>query len=141
MEFFNPFIGNGSGSSGGGTGSSELIRYSIVKLEENNIVSYKLQQNLNGVKSYVGDIIKFDSKDIAYTSSVASNVEEALTYILNAIDGNYNFVTFSELGITTTGKDLQTILSEVNSLNLPVNTIITGNIYPPASTDIDPQLT
>ena len=136
MGQFNPFYRSNSGGGGGGSGSSEVVRYKIEKSSENSKTVFKLKQSINGVSSYVGDIITFDAADISFDSEKAQTVEEALNYLLNFTEGNYNFTTFQELGIDTSGKTMEQILSEVLSKNLPVNTIITGQIYKSAAPDL-----
>lgn len=128
---FNPYLktltASSSSSSGG---SSETVRYTVKAVEADNKTTFKLYQTINSVSSYVGDAITFDSSDISYTTT--QTVEEALTDIYNTLEGNYNFTTFEELGIDTTGKTMAEVLKEVKALNLPVNTIITGQLYQPA---------
>lgn len=136
MGQFNPFYRSNSGGGGGGSGSSEIVRYKIEKSLENSKTVFKLKQTINGVSSYVGNVITFDAADISFDSEKAQTVEEALNYLLNFTEGNYNFTTFQELGIDTSGKTMEQILSEVLSKNLPVNTIITGQIYKSAAPDL-----
>ena len=136
MGQFNPFYRSNSGGGSGGGGSSEIVRYKIEKSLENSKTVFKLKQSINGVSSYVGNIITFDAADISFDSEKAQTVEEALNYLLNFTEGNYNFTTFQELGIDTSGKTMEQILSEVLSKNLPVNTIITGQIYKSAAPDL-----
>lgn len=127
--FFNPFESSTGTGGGTGGGSSETIRYTVEKIKSNNIITYKLKQILNGTSTYVGDIISFNAADINFNSNWANNIEEALTYLYNITNGNYNFITFDELNITTTGKTMEEILAEVLTKDLPINTIITGQIY------------
>lgn len=135
MGQFNPFYrSNGGGGSSGGT--SEVVRYSIEKSIQDSKTVFKLKQTINGVSSYVGNVITFDAADISFDSEKATTVEEALEYLLNFTEGNYNFTTFEELGINTTGKTMEQILSEVLSKSLPINTIITGQIYTSAAPDL-----
>lgn len=136
MGQFNPFYRSNSGGGSGGGGSSEIVRYKIEKSLENSKTIFKLKQSINGASSYVGDIITFDAADISFDSEKAQTVEEALNYLLNFTEGNYNFTTFQELGIDTFGKTMEQILSEVLSKNLPVNTIITGQIYKSAAPEL-----
>ena len=136
MGQFNPFYRSNNGGGSGGGGSSEVVRYKIEKSLENSKTVFKLKQSINGVSSYVGNIITFDAADISFDSEKAQTVEEALNYLLNFTEGNYNFTTFQELGIDTSGKTMEQILSEVLSKNLPVNTIITGQIYKSAAPDL-----
>lgn len=135
MGQFNPFYRNNGGGGGSG-GTSEVVRYSIEKSIQDSKTVFKLKQTINGVSSYVGNVITFDAADISFDSEKATTVEEALEYLLNFTEGNYNFTTFEELGINTTGKTMEQILSEVLSKNLPVNTIITGQIYTSAAPDL-----
>ena len=109
MGQFNPFYRSNSGGGSGGGGSSEVVRYKIEKSSENSKTVFKLKQSINGVSSYVGDIITFDAADISFDSEKAQTVEEALNYLLNFTEGNYNFTTFQELGIDTSGKTIRII--------------------------------
>lgn len=133
MGQFNPFFGTGSGGGGGSIVNTETVRYSIVSSLQDNKTVFQLQQTIDDNTEYVGDIISFDAGDIAFDSSRAATVEEALTYLLNISEGNYNFVTFDELSISTEGKTMEQILLEVSKKNLPVNTIITGQLYTAAA--------
>lgn len=47
----------------------------------------------------------------------------------------HNYTTFDDLGIDTHGKTMEEILKEVADMNLPVNTIITGQLYTEAAPD------
>ena len=54
-----------------------------------------------------------------------------------AAGGDYvhNYTTFDDLGIDTHGKTMEEILKEIANMNLPVNTIITGQLYTEAAPD------
>lgn len=47
----------------------------------------------------------------------------------------HNYTTFDDLGIDTHGKTMEEILKEIADMNLPVNTIITGQLYTDAAPD------
>ena len=47
----------------------------------------------------------------------------------------HNYTTFDDLGIGTHGKTMEAILKESADMNLPVNTIITGQLYTEAAPD------
>lgn len=47
----------------------------------------------------------------------------------------HNYTTFDDLGIDTHGKTMEEILKEIADMNLPVNTIITGQLYKEAAPD------
>lgn len=54
-----------------------------------------------------------------------------------AAGGDYvhNYTTFDDLGIDTHGKTMEEILKEIADMDLPVNTIITGQLYREAAPD------
>lgn len=124
---FNPFIGTSSRSGGGGT--SDVIRYTIVETTRNKQKVYKLQQTINGNTTFVGDEIYFSADDINFNSSWAINVSDALKYLFKSSQANYHFTTFDELGIDSQNKTMEQILQEVLAKDLPINTIITGQLY------------
>lgn len=47
----------------------------------------------------------------------------------------HNYTTFDDLGIDTHRKTMEAILKEIADMNLPVNTIITGQLYTEAAPD------
>lgn len=132
IGFFNPFGSSSSSGGSGGSGTSEKVRYTVNKITENDTTSYKLSQTINSSTSYVGTPITFTANEINYTNNNVSNVQGALDFLYSYTDGNYNFTTFTELGIDTKSKSMEEILAEVKALNLPVNTVITGELYKPA---------
>ena len=119
--------------SGGGGGDGDKSRYTIVKITDNGTgeVTYKLQQKIDsGSPTYVGDVIgiRGDEMLVQYGNSLTI-LNTAIADIKNKIDANYNFTTFSDLGITTSGKTLKEITDELHAKNLPTNTIVTGQLY------------
>ena len=121
---------------GGGGGEGDKSRYTIEKVTNNSTgeVTYKLKQTLNnGSPSYVGDVIGLRGNQmlVQYGDSLTI-LNTALADIKNKIDAQYNFTTFTELNITTSGKTLKQITDELYAKNLPTNTIVTGQLYTPA---------
>ena len=121
---------------GGGGGEGDKSRYTVEKVTNNSTgeVTYKLKQTLNGGSpSYVGDVIGLRGNQmlVQYGDSLTI-LNTALANIKNKIDANYNFTTFTELNITTSGKTLKQITDELYAKNLPTNTIVTGQLYSPA---------
>ena len=118
---------------GGGGGEGDKSRYTIEKVTNNSTgeVTYKLKQTLNnGSPSYVGDVIGLRGNQmlVQYGDSLTI-LNTALADIKNKIDAQYNFTTFTELNITTSGKTLKQITDELYAKNLPTNTIVTGQLY------------
>ena len=121
---------------GGGGGEGDKSRYTVEKVTNNSTgeVTYKLKQTLNGGSpSYVGEVIGLRGNQmlVQYGDSLTI-LNTALANIKNKIDANYNFTTFTELNITTSGKTLKQITDELYAKNLPTNTIVTGQLYSPA---------
>lgn len=121
---------------GGGGGEGDKSRYTVEKVTNNSTgeVTYKLKQTLNGGSpSYVGDVIGLRGNQmlVQYGDSLTI-LNTALANIKSKIDANYNFTTFTELNITTSGKTLKQITDELYAKNLPTNTIVTGQLYSPA---------
>ena len=118
---------------GGGGGEGDKSRYTVEKVTNNSTgeVTYKLKQTLNnGSPSYVGDVIGLRGNQmlVQYGDSLTI-LNTALADIKNKIDAQYNFTTFTELNITTSGKTLKQITDELYAKNLPTNTIVTGQLY------------
>lgn len=125
-----------SGGGGGGGGDGDKSRYTVVKVTDGSTgeVTYKLQQRIDsGSPSYVGDVISIRGNQmlVQYGDSVTI-LNTAIADIKTKMDAQYNFTTFSELNITTSGKTLKQITDELYAKNLPTNTIVTGQLYTPA---------
>lgn len=118
---------------GGGGGEGDKSRYTVEKVTNNSTgeVTYKLKQTLNnGSPSYVGDVIGLRGNQmLVQYGNQLTILNTALADIKTKIDANYNFTTFSALGITTSGKTLKQITDELHAKNLPTNTIVTGQLY------------
>lgn len=87
---FNPFLKTLTASNSSGSG--EKIRYTIVKTTENNQTVFKLYQTIDGVSTYVGDTISFDSSDgSSYVLPTASNSTlggiKVGSYLTTTVDG------------------------------------------------------
>lgn len=139
IGMFNPFLNSGTGS-GGSSAPSEKVRYTIEKKVNNGKASFQLKQTINGSTIYVGDIITFTAEDLSANvnfGDAIDTINEALEYIYNRTTRTVNYTTFNELNIDTRGKDMNAILKEVISKDLPVNTIITGQFYSAASPNPD----
>lgn len=118
---------------GGGGGSGDVSRYTVTKSVDGvtGEVSYKLMETLNGgTPSKAGDVIciRGDEMLVQYGSSLTI-LNTALADIKDHMDATYNFTTFTELNITTSGKTLKQITDELHAKNLPTNTIVTGQLY------------
>lgn len=125
----NPWGGGG----GGGGGEGDKSRYKVEKATNSSTgeVTYKLMQSLNGgAYTVAGEIIGFrgDQMLVQYGNQLTI-LNTALADIKTKMDANYNFTTFTELGITTSGKTLKQITDELHAKNLPTNTIVTGQLY------------
>lgn len=121
---------------GGGGGEGDKSRYTVEKVTNNSTgeVTYKLKQTLNnGSPSYVGDVIGLRGNQmlVQYGNSLTI-LNTALADIKTKMDAQYNFTTFTELNITTSGKTLKQITDELYAKDLPTNTIVTGQLYTPA---------
>lgn len=136
VDFVYQIINNAvptSPPTGGGDKSNDNVRYTIEKFTSDDVTTYKLKQILNDESSYVGDIVSFSASDITLNGKRWNNVETALNSLYEQSEKTYNFTTFTDLNIVTKDKTLTVILKEVLSKGLPVNTIITGQIYKPAA--------
>lgn len=121
---------------GGGGGEGDKSRYTVERVTNNSTgeVTYKLKQTLNnGSPTYVGDVIGLRGNQmlVQYGDSLTI-LNTALADIKTKMDAQYNFTTFTELNITTSGKTLKQITDELYAKNLPTNTIVTGQLYTPA---------
>lgn len=118
---------------GGGGGEGDKSRYTVTKVTDNSTgeVTYKLMQTINsGSATKVGDIIGLrGSEMLVQYGNELTILNSAIADIKNKMDVNYNFTTFTELNITTSGKTLKQITDELHAKNLPTNTIVTGQLY------------
>ena len=117
----------------GGGGGGDTSRYTVTKVVDNSTgeATYKLMQSLNGAQATpVGDVIGIRGSEmlIQYGDSL-SILNTAIADIKTKVDANYNFTTFTELGITTSGKTLKEITDALHALDLSTNTIVTGQLY------------
>lgn len=135
-NFYDYFPDEGGGGGGGGGGSGDISRYTVEKVTDGSTgeVTYKLMEQLNnGAAHKVGDIIGIRGSQmlVNYGNSLTI-LDTAMATIKAKIDAQYNFTTFTDLNITTSGKTLKQITDELYAKNLPTNTIVTGQLYSPA---------
>jgi hypothetical protein len=121
---------------GGGGGSGDISRYTVEKVTDGGTgeVTYKLMEQLNNDTAHeVGDVIGIRGSQmlVNYGSSLTI-LDTAMATIKEKLDAQYNFTTFTDLNITTTGKTLKQITDELYAKSLPTNTIVTGQLYTPA---------
>ena len=121
------------GGGGGGGSSGDISRYTVEKVTDAGTgeVTYKLMEQLNnGTAHEVGDVIGIRGSQmlVNYGNSLTI-LDTAMATIKEKIDAQYNFTTFTDLNITTTGKTLKQITDELYAKNLPTNTIVTGQLY------------
>lgn len=121
---------------GGGGGGGDISRYTVEKVtdEVTGEATYKLIEQLNnGTAHAVGDVVGIRGNEmlVQYGDSLTI-LNTALADIKTKMDAQYNFTTFTELNITTSGKTLKQITDELYAKNLPTNTIVTGQLYTPA---------
>ena len=124
-------LDNGELSATGGSG--DVSRYTVEKVTDDvtGEVTYKLMEQLNnGTAHVIGDIIGIRGNQmlVNYGNEVVL-LNTAIASIKEKIDATYNFTTFNELNITTSGKTLKQITDELYAKNLPTNTIVTGQLY------------
>ena len=121
------------GGGGGGGGDGDISRYTIQKFTDGSTgeVTYKLMQSLNkGSYVSVGEVVGMRGNQMLVTyGGQLSILDTVLSGIKEKIDATYNFTTFTELDITTSGKTLKEITDELYAKNLPTNTIVTGQLY------------
>jgi hypothetical protein len=121
------------GGGGGGGGDGDISRYTIRKFTDGSTgeVTYKLMQSLNkGSYVSVGEVVGMRGNQLLVTyGGQLSILDTVLSGIKEKIDATYNFTTFNELNITTSGKTLKQITDELYAKNLPTNTIVTGELY------------
>lgn len=131
-NYYDYFPEEGGGGGGGGS-SGDISRYTVEKVTDDGTgeVTYKLMEQLNnGTAHEVGDVIGIRGSQmlVNYGSSLTI-LDTAMATIKEKIDAQYNFTTFTDLNITTTGKTLKQITDELYAKNLPTNTIVTGQLY------------
>jgi hypothetical protein len=134
-NYYEYFPEEGGGGGGGGS-SGDISRYTVEKVTNSGTgeVTYKLMEQLNnGTAHKVGDVIGIRGSQmlVNYGSSLTI-LDTAMATIKEKIDAQYNFTTFTDLNITTTGKTLKQITDELYAKSLPTNTIVTGQLYTPA---------
>lgn len=130
---FYDYFPNEGGGGGGGGGSGDISRYTVKKVTDGSTgeVTYNLMEQLNnGTAHKVGDVIGIRGSQmlVNYGNSLTI-LDTAMATIKEKIDAQYNFTTFNELNITTSGKTLKQITDELYAKNLPTNTIVTGQLY------------
>ena len=128
-EYLFPTLLARSKGGGGGGGAYTITEHID---EQTGEVTYSLTKD--GVA--VGDTIEFDGEGILVNdpsatpgTTVEGSLNDIIAMIYERASATYNFTTFTELGITTTGKTLVQITNELIAKNLPQNTIVTGEIY------------
>ena len=132
-NYYDYFPEEGGGGGGGGGSSGDISRYTVEKVTNGGTgeVTYKLMEQLNnGTAHEVGDVIGIRGSQmlVNYGNSLTI-LDTAMATIKEKIDAQYNFTTFTDLNITTTGKTLKQITDELYAKNLPTNTIVTGQLY------------
>lgn len=132
-NFYQYFPEEQPGGGGGGGGGGDVSRYTVEKATDSGTgeVTYKLMEQLNnGTAHAVGDVIGFRGTQmlVSYGNELTI-LDTAIATIKEKIDAQYNFTTFTELNITTSGKSLKQITDELYAKNLPTNTIVTGQMY------------
>lgn len=131
-SFFDPFGGTGSSSGGGGGGGGgSTATYSVEKYTaQTGEVTYSLTKTDGGQTVEVGDLIGFNGNEILVQSGNEIKLLNGVIADINTkLSAQYNFTTFTALGINTSGKTLKQITDELIAKNLPQNTIVTGQIY------------
>ena len=132
-ENFYDYFPEEQPGGGGGGGGGDVSRYTVEKVTDGSTgeVTYKLMEQLNnGTAHKVGDVIGIRGNQmlVNYGNEVVI-LNTAIATIKGKIDTQYNFTTFTELNITTSGKTLKQITDELYAKNLPTNTIVTGQLY------------
>lgn len=121
-----------NGIEGGGGSGGDVSRYTVEKVTASSgEVTYKLMQQLNnGTPEPVGEVIGLrGSQMLVDYGGELKILDTAMATIKEKIDATYNFTTFTELGVDTANKTLAQITDELYALNLPTNTIVTGQLY------------
>ena len=132
MGQFNPFSGLGSGGGGGGSANVTISKYINSQTGE---VTYKLEDvdssysQLGSTITFNGNGILIDNPDQTAGAAEKVSVQNIVDYLYERSQATYNFTTFTELGITTSGKTLRQITNELIAKNLPQNTVVTGQLY------------
>lgn len=128
-EYLFPTLLARSKGGGGGGSAYTIVEHTDAQTGE---VTYSLTKD--GVA--VGDTIEFDGEGILVNDPsaqqgtiVEGTLNDIIAMIYERASATYNFTTFTELGINTTGKTLVQITNELIAKNLPQNTIVTGEIY------------
>lgn len=118
---------------GGGGGGGDISRYTVEKVTNGSTgeVTYKLMEQLNnGTAHAVGDVVGIrGSQMLVNYGGELQILDTSIATIKARLDAQYNFTTFTELNITTSGKTLKQITDELYAKNLPTNTIVTGQLY------------
>lgn len=118
---------------GGGGGGGDISRYTVEKVTDGSTgeVTYKLMEQLNnGTAHAVGDVVGIrGSQMLVNYGGELQILDTSIATIKARLDAQYNFTTFTELNITTSGKTLKQITDELYAKNLPTNTIVTGQLY------------
>ena len=121
------------GGGGGGGGGGDVSRYTVEKVTDGGTgeVTYKLMEQLNnGTAHPVGDVVGIrGSQMLVNYGGELQILDTSIATIKARLDSQYNFTTFTELDITTSGKTLKQITDELYAKNLPTNTIVTGQLY------------
>jgi hypothetical protein len=130
---FYDYFPNEGGGGGGGGGTGDKSRYTVTKHTDDNTgeVTYKLMQSINsGPETVAGEVIGIRGSEMLVNYGGELQIlDTSIATIKERLDANYNFTTFTELDITTSGKTLKQITDELYAKNLPTNTIVTGQLY------------
>ena len=129
-EYLFPMLLARSKGGGGSGGAAYTITQHID--EQTGEVTYSLTKD--GVAE--GATIEFDGAGILVNdpsapqgTTLEGSLNDIISMIYERASATYNFTTFTELNIDTTGKTLTQITNELIAKNLPQNTIVTGEIY------------
>lgn len=117
---------------GGGSGSGDTSRYTIEKVTASSgEATFKLMESIDGgASTAVGDVIAIRGSEMLVTYGTELTIlDTTLADIKDHMDATYNFTTFTELEIDTQNKTLKQITDELYALDLPTNTIVTGQLY------------
>lgn len=132
-NFYEYFPEEEPGGGGGGGGGGDVSRYTVEKVTDGvtGEVTYKLMEQLNnGTAHAVGDVVGIrGSQMLVNYGGELQILDTSIATIKARLDAQYNFTTFTELDITTSGKTLKQITDELYAKNLPTNTIVTGQLY------------
>ena len=132
-NYFDYFPEENPWGGGGGGGGGDVSRYTVEKFTNSSTgeVTYKLMQSLNqGSYVAVGEVVGMRGNQMLVTYGNQLSILDTVLYgIKEKIDATYNFTTFNELNITTSGKTMKEITDELYAKGLPTNTIVTGQLY------------